>query len=158
MGMGLPLCHDIMKAHGGAIAVESSAAGAVFRVTLPEAKALALVVDDLEPAREEIVDQLSKMGVEALEAANGKEALDRLAEAEPHLVITDISMPEMDGFELLTIIRKSPSFEKIPVIVITSSGDMAAREKAFHLGADDFVTKPLVAEDFIPRVKRHVKA
>ncbi|MDH5638544.1 MAG: response regulator [Nitrospinota bacterium] len=159
MGLGLPLCHDIMKAHGGDITVESKQGeGATFYLRLPEAKATVLVVDDQEVSRMEVADQLRAMEVDVIEAANGREALDRLAESTPHLVITDIVMPHMDGFALLEFIRKSPAMENVPVIVFTSSDEIDAREKAFRMGANDFVLKPVVANDFIPRVRRFVKA
>ncbi|MDH5511207.1 MAG: response regulator, partial [Nitrospinota bacterium] len=159
MGLGLPLCHDIMKAHGGEISVESQpGAGAIFTLTLPQARPTVLVADDNEAARMDVVEQLRAMNVDVIEAANGREALDRMAECAPHLVITDIRMPQMDGFALLEFIRKSPALDNLPVIVFTSSDEIDAREKAFRMGANDFVMKPVVANDFIPRVRRFVKA
>jgi len=138
MGLGLPLCHDIMKAHGGQITVESKEGdGATFRLTLPEAKATVLVVDDQEASRMEVVEQLQPMEVDVIEAASGVEALDRMAEAIPHLVITDILMPDMDGWELLEFIRKSAVMDGLPVIVFTSSDEIEARERAFRMGAND---------------------
>ena len=158
MGLGLPLSQDIMKAHGGKIQVESQpGAGATFRLTLPEAKVTALVVDDNEATRVEVADQLRAMQVDVVEAANGAEALDRIAEQTPHVVIADILMPQMDGWALLNFIRKSPSMDGVPVIMFTSSDEIAAREKAFRLGASDFVMKPIVTNDFIPRVRRFVR-
>ncbi|MDH4184228.1 MAG: response regulator [Nitrospinota bacterium] len=158
MGLGLPLSQDIMKAHGGKIQVESVPGdGATFRLTLPEAKVTALVVDDNEATRVEVADQLRAMEVDVVEAANGADALDRIAEQTPHVVIADILMPQMDGWALLNFIRKSPSMDGVPVIMFTSSDEIAAREKAFRLGASDFVMKPIVTNDFIPRVRRFVR-
>ena len=158
MGLGLPLCHDIMKAHGGALMVDSEPGrGCVFHISLPEAQATVLIVDDQEAARMEIVEQMQDMAANIIEAANGKEALDRLAEIVPHLVITDIAMPVMDGLELLQFIRKNPAMESVPVVVMTSNAGVDTREEAFRLGASDFVTKPIVAAEFIPRVKRFVE-
>ena len=158
-GYGLPLCFNVIKTHGGDITVESKIGeGSVFCLTLPETKALALVVDDQEATRIEVADYFDSMGVEVIEASNGIEALDLLAEATPHLVITDIVMPEMDGFALLKFIRNHPALENVPVIMFTSSDEVDARERAFSLGANDFVLKPIVANDFIPRVQRFVKA
>jgi len=158
MGLGLPLCHDIMQAQGGTITVENlHGGGCRFILALPETKALALVVDDQEPARMEVGELIQRMGADVMEASNGQEAIDILTEAQPHLVLTDISMPLMDGFALLEWINANPALEHIPVIVFTSSGDIGAREKAFRLGAADFVIKPVVAEDFIPRVQRFIR-
>lgn len=75
----------------------------------------------------------------------------------PHLVITDISMPVMDGLALLDKLKSHPHTRPIPVIVMTSSEDtLELRNEVFRRGAEDFVHKPLVADDFIPRVRRFV--
>ena len=78
-----------------------------------------------------------------------------MKEKRPHIIITDIVMPVMDGYALLERLKNDNATSRIPVIAMTS-GDADAHEKAVRCGADDFVSKPLEAEDFIPRVRRFV--
>jgi CheY-like chemotaxis protein len=76
-------------------------------------------------------------------------------EKRPHIIITDIMMPVMDGYALLERLKKDNATRGIPVIAMTSD-DSDAHEKAVRCGADDFVSKPLEVDDFIPRVRRFV--
>ncbi|MBI4665797.1 MAG: response regulator [Nitrospinae bacterium] len=164
-GLGLPYCKDIVSAHGGEIWVESRLGqGSVFFVKLPHRKPSVLLVDDQELAREVIKSMLFTFDLEIKEAENGAEAIRRIIREpeKPDLVITDINMPEMDGFELLFRIKHNHSIKNIPVVVVTAAGgagdkeEIETRHKAFAMGADDYVTKPLNPADFLPRVKRHV--
>ncbi|MBI5638289.1 MAG: response regulator [Nitrospinae bacterium] len=154
-GFGLPLAHDIVKAHGGTLAVESAPGkGSVFYVTLPYIKPLVLLVDDDPDQRFLFRGHLNGLDVDIVEAEDGMDALGALKKRQPHLIITDISMPNMDGFKLLEAIKRSPDTGSIPVIVLTSGSDAAAREKAFRMGADDFITKGQGRDDFMPRITR----
>ena len=164
-GLGLPLCSDIMKAHGGDLGVETSENGSSFHVVLPAEKPVVMIVDDQEVHRAIMKEQvLTASDVDFVEAENGKEALERLKEAKPILVITDIIMPEMGGFELLKEIRNIWSSEELPVIVGTSissssPGDgesIDTKTTAFNYGANDFIMKPIIPAEFIPRVKRYL--
>lgn len=154
-GLGLPFSHDIMTAHGGDLTLEpSKERGSVFYASLPQVKPLTLIVDDHSFDRSILRKHMKKLDAEIIEAKNGKEALFAMSRQMPHLVITDIQMPVMDGLDLLEAIKKDPELKTIPVIVITSDKDMETRQRAFWLGADDFVTKPLAFEDFVPRARR----
>ncbi len=156
-GLGMPLAHDIMQAHHGAIRAESApGAGTVFYLTLPEVKPEILIVDDDRLTRIMLKEQLRDLEANIMEAENGKEALALLEINRPHLMFIDIMMPVMDGFELLEHLRKNPKTQLIPTIAITSNSDSAMREKAFHLGADDFIAKPFAMEELIPRVRRFI--
>jgi PAS domain S-box-containing protein len=155
-GLGLPYSYDIMRAHGGDITVESAPGkGAVFTARLPYVKPVALVVDDERTVRMLARIQLEKIGIDVVEAVDGATALSAIKERRPHIVITDINMPGMDGFELLGRLKQDIPTREIPVIVITAM-EAETRENAFRHGADDFVRKPIEAEDFIPRVRRFV--
>ena len=154
-GLGLPLCYDIMQAHNGEITVESKPGkGSSFTCSFPESKGQILIVDDQENFRIEMVERLRGLNVGIVEAASGKEAIEILDKITPQLVLTDLVMDEIGGFELLEYIRKRPSTESIPVIVVTATEDMDTRDMGFKLGATDYVMKPLVQYDFLPRVKR----
>ncbi|MBF0292092.1 MAG: PAS domain S-box protein [Nitrospinae bacterium] len=155
-GLGLPFSHDIMKAHGGELTVESEhGKGSVFCAKLPYVKPIALVVDD-EPMSQTLARiLLEKIDIAVVEALSGEEALSAIRERRPHIIITDIMMPGMDGFELLNSLKHDVSNRDIPVIVVTAV-DIETRERALRNGADDFVRKPIEEEDFIPRVRRFV--
>lgn len=156
-GLGLPYSSQIMKALGGKLFVESTEEkGSVFYAQLPDVKPRILIVDDHEEIRKLISIFLTTLDVQISEAGSGREGLDILEQFTPHVIITDITMPEMDGFEFLTRIKQDPNSKDIPVIVITSDKEMQIREKSFRLGASDFMSKPLTMEEIIPRVKRHI--
>jgi PAS domain S-box-containing protein len=155
-GLGLPFSHDIMKAHGGELTVESAPGkGSVFTAILPYVRPIALVVDDEPMARILVRIHLEKTGIEVIEAFDGEQALEVIKDKRPHIVITDINMPGMDGFTLLDRLKQESATKEIPVIVMTSA-DGETRENAFRHGANDFVKKPIEMEDFIPRVRRFV--
>ena len=156
-GLGLPYCHDIMRAHNGSIRVETTlGTGSVFYVELPETKPVIMVVEDEKIVRKVYRRYLEVIDAEVVEATNGAEALELLEKSLPNLVIMDIFMPVMGGFELLSRIRSEPKTKSLPVIVVTSDSNMETREKAFRLGANDFVSKLMEPNDFIPRVRRFV--
>jgi signal transduction histidine kinase len=157
-GFGLPLCHNIMKEHGGDLRVESTpGAGSSFYVELPATRAIALVVDDQRVVREEVAGYLSRMGVEVVEAENGMDGYGKAISVSPQLIITDITMPIMDGLTMLDKLKSQPAAQHIPVVVMTSSEDtVELRRDVFARGAADFISKPLVPGDFIPRVQRFV--
>lgn len=159
MGYGLPLCHNIMKAHGGSLRVESTpCVGSSFYVELPAVKAIALVVDDQRAVREEVAGYLSRMGVEVVEAENGQDGYEKAISVEPQLIITDITMPVMDGLSMLDRLKSQPATQSIPVVVMTSSEDtVELRRDVFARGAADFISKPLVPGDFVPRIQRFVE-
>lgn len=156
-GLGLPFSMDIMQAHGGTIRMESTLGEeSTFYAQLPCVRPRVLIVDDEVTERILIKEYLKNLGVEIIESENGEEALQSIKKRQPHLIIADIIMPVMDGFDLLERVKKDPETANIPVIVLTNDSLMETRNRAFQLGADDFVHKFIVAEDFIPRVKRFV--
>ena len=97
---------------------------------------------------------LKKEGHTVIVAIHGIEALDRLAETAIDVVITDIGMPEMDGITLLKQMRADISYEKLPVIVITASGEDVDYNTARKAGATDLLTKPVSSRQLIDTVGR----
>ena len=91
---------------------------------------------------------------EILEAGNGKEALDVLAENEVNLVLMDVMMPEMDGIETLCEIRKTSD---VPVILLTAQSEAEDKRMAFQLGVDDYITKPFNKIEVAARVEYQLK-
>jgi len=152
-GMGLPFCHEVIAKHGGSIHVQSAPGeGSVFTITLPASKPVVMLVDDDEDFRLMMKELLSGMDVETVEASTGAQALNIIDIKSPCLLITDLFMEPMNGFELMKEIKRRSC--PVAKIAITSDIQMDTRQKAFASGAQDFVTKPIQAYDFIPRVKR----
>jgi CheY-like chemotaxis protein len=100
------------------------------------------VVDDDAENREVLRRRLEREGYRAECADNGRRALARIAEARFDLVLLDVLMPEMDGYEVLSRIKEAPATRDIPVIVISALDDMAAVVRCIERGAEDFLTKP----------------
>ncbi|GMO00044.1 response regulator transcription factor [Parageobacillus thermoglucosidasius] len=113
-----------------------------------------LVVDDDAHIRELVGHFLSLEGFDIHEAANGKEALQVLETVKVDLVVMDIMMPEMDGWELCNELRKYYDF---PVLMLTAKGETAQKVKGFELGADDYLVKPFDPLELVARVKALLK-
>ncbi|PWH20593.1 MAG: DNA-binding response regulator [Ardenticatenia bacterium] len=109
-----------------------------------------LVVDDEPRMRRFIHMNLDLEGYQVLEASNGLEAIKRVREDLPDLVLLDVMMPEMDGFETLREIRQ---FSNVPVIMLTVKGDEDDKVRGLELGADDYVTKPFGPRELSSRIK-----
>lgn len=156
-GLGLPLCFDIMEAHGGWIWAESrEGEGSVFYLKFPSVKPIILLVEDSKSTRFFFKSSLERLDVEVLEAENGEDALAIMEKTTPHLIITDLFMPFMDGLQLMDRVHGNPRLQSVPIIVITSDEEMETRERAIRLGADDFILKSSGVEEFLPRVLKFV--
>lgn len=104
--------------------------------------ATVLIVDDIEVNLNLLHILVSSLGHVPVPATNGREALSLLQQHQPDLVLLDILMPDMDGFQVLTAIRQAPQFRKLPVVVISAISEMDSIVKCIQLGADDYLTKP----------------
>lgn len=113
-----------------------------------------MVVDDDSNIRELIRLILRKEGFEVLEAVDGKDALIKLENDKIDLVILDIMMPNMDGWEFCEEARKFCSF---PILMLTAKGETSQKVKGFELGADDYLTKPFEPAELAARVKALLK-
>lgn len=107
-----------------------------------------LVVDDSRVMREMIVACLR--GIEDVEfehAANGLEAIEKLSLARFDLVVLDLNMPDIGGYEVLEFLRSQDQLREIPILVVTTRGDPGSRERALAAGATRFMTKPFTPEE-----------
>lgn len=116
-----------------------------------------LIVDDM-PANIEVLRQaLASKGYEIFFAASGERALKVAANASPELVLLDIIMPGMDGFETCRRLKKDESTKDIPVIFITAKSEMEDVIDGFRVGGVDYITKPFEKEEVLTRVETHLK-
>src|SRR5499425_3016818 len=112
-----------------------------------------LVVDDTPQNVKMLVDLLSAKGFETLTASTGKEGLDLIETERPDLVLLDVMMPGMDGYEVCRKIRANPEYGILPVIMVTALDPTRERIKGLDAGADDFLTKPVNTAELVARVR-----
>jgi DNA-binding NarL/FixJ family response regulator len=106
-----------------------------------------LVADDEPGIRLSVRDYLQTSGYSVLMAATGKAALEMIATYQPHLMVTDITMPEMDGFDLVTQVRQQPAFRLLPVIFLTSRTATQDRIRGYQAGVDVYLPKPFELDE-----------
>jgi K+-sensing histidine kinase KdpD/CheY-like chemotaxis protein len=112
-----------------------------------------LVVDDEAVIRETLERLLSSEGYAVASANSGTEGLAKAAELVPDLVLLDVVMPDLDGFEVCRRLRSDPLLAEVPVVMVTALGERGARLKGFEAGADDFVSKPFDNAELLARVR-----
>ena len=118
---------------------------------LPPSKVL--VVDDNVQNRELLVAYVEDIpNVGTVEAANGIEALTKVAEDPPDLILLDIMMPRMSGFEVCRRLKTDPRTRGIPVVMVTALDEMGDHERAMDSGTDEFLTKPVNRAELVDRV------
>jgi adenylate cyclase len=123
-----------------AIPVTTPADFGVSSPQLPNARLLA--VDDDDMNREMLVRRLQKIGYDVTDATNGREALNKLKESNYDLVLLDILMPDLDGFQTLEFMKADPRLKHIPVIMLTALDDVESNVRCIEAGAEDYVPKP----------------
>ncbi len=146
----------------------------------PPASARILLVDD-DPINQTVaMGLLRRRGFEADTAANGKEALEKLARKRFDLILMDLQMPELDGYQTASIIRQNESqmasgtaaqdavgaareddtqsSAHIPIIALTTTSTPGTREKCLAAGMDDYLTKPIIARDLFAAIEKHLAA
>ncbi len=116
-----------------------------------------MVVDDDPDVREVLALLLDKAGFDTIEADSGAQCLELLAAAHPSVILLDLMMPEMDGFEVCRALKRDPATAEIPVIVVTARDDNGSRMRAARLGASDFLVKPVSSERLIGRLKAQLE-
>ncbi|MBD2252538.1 ATP-binding protein [Nostoc parmelioides] len=179
-GLGLAITHKIITLMGSQIEVKSTfgqGSSFWFELELPEAKDWAkasraipqgtvvgyegkkrkiLVVDDKWQNRLIVTNLLEPIGFVVIEASNGKEALSQLNSHQPDLIITDLMMPLMNGFEFINQLRYSYQFEKTPIIASSASVFETDQYKSIDAGANAFLPKPVDAEMLLEVLRKYL--
>ncbi|MGF1541455.1 MAG: response regulator, partial [Pleurocapsa sp.] len=182
-GLGLAISHQIVEMMGGQLQVSSKLGeGSVFwfDINLPEASDWAensqffltdtskivgyeggqrqiLVVDDRWENRSVIVNLLEPLGFKLLEAENGQEGLAKAIAERPDVIITDLSMPIMGGYEFLLALQESAEIDYEVVTIVSSASVFESdRQKSIDVGASDFLPKPIQAESLLQSLQQHL--
>jgi signal transduction histidine kinase len=209
-GIGLALVHELVKLHGGSIAVESKAGkGTTFTVRLPlgrnhlagepvstsrqdglnalrsdvfvqealhwmpnksrdttgetplraptaTGRRQILVADDNSDMRD-YVSRMLRGRYDVLTAADGEEGLNVAREKKPDLILSDVMMPRLDGFEFLKAVRADGNLKTVPVILLSARAGDESRVEGIEHGADDYLVKPFTGRELLARVETHIK-
>ncbi len=112
-----------------------------------------LLVDDSKTELHVLSELLTKKGYKVRTAENGEEALKRLQEEKPDLILMDVVMPGQNGFQLTRAITRDPAFASVPVIICTSKNQETDRVWGMRQGAKDYVVKPVNPEELLSKIK-----
>lgn len=113
-----------------------------------------LVVDDEPLMAQMLTDRLQELYVDVLRASNGVEALEMAWEHVPDLILLDVMMPKIDGFEVAKILKENPRTATIPIIFLTALSQVKDKVRGLQLGAEDYVTKPFHFDELLVRVRK----
>jgi len=117
-----------------------------------------LVVDDYPDAREMYAEYLQYSGFDVIEAGNGVEALERAADSAPDVILMDLSLPVMDGWEATRRLKADKATADIPIVALTGHALAGILEGAMKAGCDAFVTKPCLPEDLVKEIQKVLSA
>ena len=117
-----------------------------------------LVVDDDPNSLDIARTYLESRGYTVATALDGKEALAKLEQVRPWIVLLDVMMPGMDGWEVARVIKNHPDFKDVRVVMLTARSDFQDKHEGLRAGADDYIVKPIRLEELGQRVERNLKA
>jgi DNA-binding response OmpR family regulator len=112
-----------------------------------------LIADDDEGLRHLLRLVLCRAGYEVIEAADGSEALARVYDSDPALVLLDVMMPGVDGFDVCRTLRSDQRTQRLPIVFVTAIDDIKQRNESMRLGADDCIKKPIGPRELVNRVR-----
>ena len=111
-----------------------------------------LIVDDEPNILLSLEFIIKNAGFDIKTAKDGEEALDQIREWSPNLVLLDVNMPKLDGFEVCQIVRDNSAYDSLKIIMLTAKGRQVEREKGLALGADDYISKPFSNQEIVEKV------
>lgn len=123
---------------------------------ISDLETMVLMVDDDATNRILVSEILDLCGYESIQAGSGIEALDVLVENPVDVILLDIMMPDMDGYEFCKKLKESNNLSHIPIIMLTALIDDESKQKAFAAGANDYITKPFKMDDLVSRIDQLV--
>jgi DNA-binding response OmpR family regulator len=113
-----------------------------------------LIAEDDRDIRELIAISLKFAGYEVISAADGQQAVDLTVEEHPDLIMLDIRMPRLDGFQVLDQIKARPEFAKTPVVILSAKGQESEIQAGLELGATQYILKPFAPDELIAKIKQ----
>ena len=116
-----------------------------------------LVVDDNQDSRELVVKVLKNRGYEMIEAADGEEAVEKAVAEMPDLILLDISIPKLNGYEVARILKGKEGFKDIPIVALTAHAMKGDRMKALEAGCEGYISKPINIRELAAQVKSFLK-
>lgn len=116
-----------------------------------------LVVDDNEDNRELVVKVLRNKGYEMIEAVDGEDALQKAKDERPALILMDISLPKMDGYEVTRRLKSLIEYKEIPIVALTAHAMKGDKEKAFSAGCIGYISKPVDVRELPEQIKLYLK-
>ena len=123
----------------------------------PAERPTLLIVDDLPANLGVLLDFLGHAGYRVLVATSGERALEQLAHVQPDLILLDLAMPGLDGYETCRRLKADERWRAIPVLMLTALSDVVDKVRGFGAGAVDFITKPLEPDEVLARVRTHLQ-
>ena len=116
-----------------------------------------LIIDDEFDVLENIKDILELEGYATLSASNGLDGIDLAISGKVNLIISDITMPRANGFDVIKAVKSNPVSKEIPFIFLTARTDKEDKKQGMILGADDYITKPFNNQNLVDTVKKHIE-
>ncbi|MBU4319498.1 MAG: response regulator [Nitrospinae bacterium] len=116
-----------------------------------------LIVEDNEDSRELVVKVLKNKGYQTIEAADGEEALEKVAAEKPDLILLDISIPKIDGYEVAKRLKGQEEFRDTPIVALTAHAMKGDREKVIAAGFEGYITKPINVRELPNQVKAYLR-
>jgi DNA-binding response OmpR family regulator len=115
-----------------------------------------LVVDDETELLKALTIRLKTSGYEVITAQDGQEGLEKAKSLNPDLIVLDILMPKMDGYEVCRLLKFDEKYKSIPIIMLTAKAQDIDKVMGKKVGADDYITKPFETQDLIDKIKKHL--